>query len=53
MVDVQKFSKEVVDEVKAQFPERFAEDGEIASKLLSLIAVVAATAIAKYERESR
>lgn len=51
MIDVQKFSKEVVDEVKARFPERFSEDAEIASSLLSLIAVVAATAIAKYEKE--
>ena len=53
MIDVQKFSKEVVDEVKARFPERFSEDAEIASSLLSLIAVVAATAIAKYEKERR
>ena len=51
VIDVQKFSKEVVDEVKARFPERFSEDAEIASSLLSLIAVVAATAIAKYEKE--
>ena len=51
VIDVQKFSKEVVDEVKARFPERFSEDAEIASILLSLIAVVAATAIAKYEKE--
>lgn len=51
VIDVQKFSKEVVDEVKARFPERFSEDAEIASNLLSLIAVVAATAIAKYEKE--
>lgn len=51
VIDVQKFSKEVVDEVKARFPDRFSEDAEIASNLLSLIAVVAATAIAKYEKE--
>jgi hypothetical protein len=51
VIDVQKFSKEVVDEVKTRFPERFSEDAEIASSLLSLIAVVAATAIAKYEKE--
>lgn len=50
MIDVQKFSKEVVDEVKARFPERFSEDAEIASSLLSLIAVVAATAISERRR---
>lgn len=51
VIDVQKFSKEVVDEVKARFPERFSEDAEIASNLLSADRGSCATAIAKYEKE--
>lgn len=51
MIDVQKFSKEVVEEVKAQFPNQFSEDSELVSSLVTTIALVAATAIAKYERE--
>lgn len=51
MIDVQKFSGEVVEEAKRRFPSLTSEDGELGSQIVSLIATVAAIAIEKYDRE--
>lgn len=52
MIDVQKFAGEVVDEMKRRFPSSFPEDSELNGQIVSIIAVVAAIAIEKYEREN-
>lgn len=51
MVDVKKFSSELQEEVKGKFPQYFEEAAEFTSKLTAIIAVVAAIAIEKYDRE--
>lgn len=51
MIDVQKFSGEIQEEVKGRFPQYFEEDADFTSKLTAIIAVVAAIAIEKYDRE--
>lgn len=51
MIDVQRFTREIVAEVKEKYPEHFSENGELVSQLISTMAFVAAIAIEKYERE--
>ena len=51
MIDVQKFSREVVEELKQRFPSLTSEDGELSVQIVTLIAVVTAIAIEKYDRE--
>lgn len=51
MIDVKKFSREVVEDVKGRFPALFPEDNELNSQVVSLVATVAAIAIEKYDRE--
>lgn len=51
MIDVQKFSGEVIEEMKRRFPSLTSEDGELSSQIVSLIATVAAIAVEKYDRE--
>lgn len=51
MIDVQKFSNEIQEEVRSRFPKYFEENSDLTSKLTTIIAVVAAIAIEKYDRE--
>lgn len=51
MIDVQKFSAEVVEELKERFPSLTSEDSELGVQIVTLIATVAAIAIEKYDRE--
>lgn len=52
VIDVRKFSREVTEDVKSRFPELFPEDNEWNSRLIQLIATVAAIALEKYEKEN-
>lgn len=51
MIDVKKFSSELVDELGHRFPSMSSEDGELSNRVISTIAVVVAIAIEKYEKE--
>ena len=51
MIDVQRFTHEIVAEVRGKYPKHFSEDGELVSQLISTMALVAAIAIEKYERD--
>lgn len=52
MIDAKKFANEVYDEVKEQFENLTDETGNISSQVFRAIAIVAAIAIAKYDREN-
>ncbi len=52
MIDVQRFSKEVAEDVKGRFPTLFPEGNELNSQVVHLVATVAAIAIEKYEKEN-
>lgn len=51
MIDAGKFSDEVMDEIKSRFPDWFSKDKKITSAFVKMGAVIAATAIAKYDRK--
>lgn len=52
MINVQKFSKEVAEDVKRRFPALFPEGNELNSQVVHLVATVTAIAIEKYEKEN-
>ena len=52
MIDVQKFSREVAEDVKGRLPALFPEDNKLNSQIVHLVATVAAIAIEKYEKEN-
>lgn len=51
MIDVNTFSREVVEELRSRFPSSDLTDGEFQTQLVSMVALVATLAIEKYDRE--
>lgn len=51
MIDINTFSREVVEELRSRFPNSDLTDGEFQTQLVSMVALVATLAIEKYDRE--
>ena len=53
MIDVRQFTREVTEAFVARYPERFngSEDSVFSEDLARMMAMVAALAIEKYDRE--
>ena len=50
-MDSKKFCSELMTELKGKFPDYFAEKGSLPTQVFSAMALVAALAIEKYDRE--
>ncbi len=50
-MDMKKFQAELMAELKGKFPDYFAEEGSLPAQVLNAMALVAALAIEKYDRE--
>lgn len=51
MIDVNTFSKEVIEELKHRFPNSDLTNGEFQTQMVTMVALVATLAIEKYDRE--
>lgn len=55
MMDVREFTNVVLEDFKARYPKRFdgSEDSEFTEDLARMMALIAAIAIDRYDRENR
>lgn len=55
MIDVRSFTREVTEDFKARYAEHFDgnEDADFTEGLVRMMALVAALAIERYERENQ